>query len=63
MSKDAAFDFIPNPQGRPLDDASFLSSAIAREKEKCELPVPAAFATFLIVTIIIALLALKAIKR
>ena len=63
MSKDAAFDFIPNPKGRPLDDASFLSSAIAREKEKAELPVSAAFAIFLIVTIIIAILALRAIKR
>ena len=63
MSKDAAFDFIPNPQGSPLDEASFLSSAVAREKDESELPFSTAFATFLMVSIIIALLALMALKR
>lgn len=63
MSKDAAFDFIPNPQGRPLDDASLLSSALAREKEKDDLESLPAFAISLIAALIFALLALRAIKR
>lgn len=61
MSKDAAFDFIPNPQGRPLDDASFLSSALAKEKQ--EVFGAPALSIFIIAALIIALFAVKAMKR
>lgn len=63
MSKDAAFDFIPNPQGMPLDEASFLASALARENGAIGfLPAPA-IAFSILATIIIAFLALRAMKR
>lgn len=63
MSEYAAFDFIQNPSGRPLDDASFLSSAIAQEKEKNEPTISPAFAIPIIAAIIIVFLAFRKVKR
>lgn len=30
----ASFKFIPNPTGAPLDDKSFVSSALAQQKQR-----------------------------
>lgn len=51
----ASFKFIPNPTGAPLDDKSFVSSALEQQKER-DAEDHAPFGLFLIIAAVAIIL-------